>query len=191
MIILGVSGFFVHRVIIRSSYIKNLDDIRIKMYATAAFAEPLAQLTHDVWWNTIYKKSDRATNKYTVKNYMEKRITYQDSEFNGDFNESLRNLANDTETLAKIEVINNSCAEISDIFSKLQNPPPDLSACYATLNEMYDSFQIIVQCATNPSGSLTSYTTTFREADNAFINSFDKLDSIMPQSQTMTASAVN
>ena len=173
---------------IRKAYIDNLDDIRIKMYATVIFSEELAQLTHDVWLNTIEKKNDRNTNPYTVQNYAEDRYYYTKSEFYNDFNLSLRALAAAPETRAKIEVIRDYYSEISAIFAKLQNPPDDLTPCYAVLNEMYDSFQVIVDCAISPSGSLTTYTATFREADTSFVNSFKKLDAIIPLSDMVAIS---
>lgn len=192
VIVVCAVSFFAYRASVRNSirkaYIDNLNDIHIKMYATVILSEELAQLTHDVWLNTIEKKNDLNTNPYTVQDYAEGRYYYTKSEFYNDFNLSLRALAAAPETRAKIEVIRDYYSEISTIFAKLQNPPDDLAPCYTVLNEMYDSFQIIVDCAISPSGSLTTYTATFREADSSFVNSFKKLAAIMPVSDTASPS---
>ena len=152
------------------------------MLMTAADAESVANLIRAVWYNTIYTKSDRQTNKYTIKfyKYDEGQAYYSKDDFNGDFNISLSNLFSDSEISSKINEIRAGCIVVNDLYGKLQNPPDDLTACYATMNDMYDAFGDLTRCATDPSGSYTSFTSEFRTADSDFMDSYTKLSAIIP-----------
>ena len=69
---------------------------------------------------------------------------------------------------------------VTELYGKMQNPPEDLSNCYAVLGEMYDAFMDLTGCATDPSGSLTTFSSTFSEADDDFIDCYEKLGAMIP-----------
>lgn len=64
-------------------YQSNLSLATSTMLNSAVKAEDAGNLIHDVWYNTIYEKSDSRTNKYTYSS---------DYGFNSDFNTSLNAL---------------------------------------------------------------------------------------------------
>lgn len=171
----------------RDEYIENLNTIRFDMLMAAADAEDAAGLIHDVWYNTIYEKSNSETNKYTIKSskYSSSKSSYSDSDFNDDFNTSLTYLFIDAEFIEKQASIESQCDDIASLYGKMQNPPDDLSACYATLGDLYDAFLALTGCATDPSGNLNSYTSTLNEADSDFINYYDKLGAMIPTSEVV------
>ncbi len=154
----------------REQYIDDLKTIQAQMLLTAIDAESAGGLIHDVWYNTIYEKRDTATDKYTRGSYS----------FNSDFNTSLRNLFNDDEFIEKVDSIKDGSKKASELYGKLQNPPDDLKAAYSALNDLYDAFQTLTGCTTNPTGSLSSYTATFNQADSDFLKYYEKLGAVMP-----------
>lgn len=157
----------------RAEYIENLKTIKSEMFIYGLAAEKAGTLIHDVWYNTIYEESDSSTDKYT------KQGTYS-SKFNSDFNTSLGNLFSDESFADTLSSIRSGSRSVSDLYGKLQNPPDDLQGAYNALNDLYDAFQTLTKCATDPSGNLTSYTSTFNEADSNFAKYYEKLDSIIP-----------
>lgn len=169
----------------RLEYIDNLKTLRSDMLSTGADAENVAGLIHDVWYNTIFKEVDPATNKYTIKSksFITDTGRYSDSDFNDDFNTSLSALMFDPDIISKLASIETECDEISELYGKMQNPPADLTACYTTLSELYDAFLDLTGCATNPTGNLTSYTQTFNQADSDFMDAYKKLGSMIPEDE--------
>lgn len=175
-----VSVYFV-RLNARKNYIENLSAIRTDMLSTGIKAEEAATLVHDVWYNTIFKKSDAVTNKYAILSYKydSENFYYSDRDFNSDFNQSLQSLFRDDEFSHQISVIRVEYERISKKYGELQNPPDGLELCYSTLGEMYNAFQVVVRSATDPSGNLTSYTSAYREAEDSFVANYEKLNGLL------------
>ena len=159
----------------REQYVGNLLAIQAQMLLTAIDAESAGELIHDVWYNTIYEKKDTATDKYTRYNL------YGSYVFNSDFNTSLRNLFNDTAFIEKINSIKEGSKKVAELYGKLQNPPDDLVAAFSALDDLYDAFQTLTACATNPSGNLNSYTSSFNQANADFLKYYEKLEAVMPE----------
>lgn len=174
----------------REEYISNLSAIRVDMLTTGAKAEEMANLVHDVWYNTIYEKSDESTNKYCIQSsrYKASKTFYSDSDFNSDFNTSLAALFTDPTYISDAATVESEVSDITELYGKLQNPPEDLSGCYAVLGDMYDAFMDLAGCATDPSGNLSSYTSTLNDADSDFIDCYEKLGAMIP-SETVDSTA--
>ena len=174
----------------REEYISNLSAIRMDMLNTGAKAEEMANLVHDVWYNTIYEKSDAETNKYCIKSseYSESETYYLDNEFNSDFNTSLAALFSDHTYISDAATVESEVSDITELYGKMQNPPEGLGECYAVLGDMYDAFMDLAGCATDPSGNLSSYTSTFNDADSDFIDCYEKLGAMIP-SETVDSTA--
>lgn len=157
----------------RAEYLENLKAIKSQMFIYGLEAERAGTLVHDVWYNTIYEKSDLSTDKYT------KQGTYS-YKFNSDFNTSLSNLFSDESFAENLSSIRSGSKSVSELYGKLQNPPEDLQGAYSALNDLYDAFQTLTKCATDPSGNLTTYTSTFNQADSDFAKYYEKFDSVIP-----------
>lgn len=141
-------------------YAVNFDSCIQEMFYGAASAESTGGLIHDVWYNTINKKTNAKTDKYTKTKY---------GGFNKDFNDSLSNLFSDTEFKIKINDIKENQKQVASLMKKLKNPPEEYTDAYDALKNLYEAYCDITECAVNPSGSLSSYTSDFNAADSDFI----------------------
>ncbi len=157
----------------RNDYIDDLASIRSVMLSGAADAEKLCNLTHDVWYNTIYEEFDIDTDPFTRN----------DTGFNDDFNDSLSALYSDESTKTKISEIESNRYSVDAIMKKLLNPTGEFSACYDTLDALYDAYCGLTNLATSPSGSLTSFTESYREYDNDFVKYYEKLGNQIPEKE--------
>lgn len=155
----------------RQEYIEKLKNVNFLMLSGAAESEKLCNLTYQVWSNTIYKKFDGKTDKYTVKGI----------KFNEDFNTSLANLYNDEDTKKSITKIKENQKDVGEIIPEIKNPPEDLKDCSEIVNKMYDSYISLTNFANSPSGSLKSYNENFNNYDRTFMDLYNKLKLLMPK----------
>ena len=169
VIILGcVGGFFVKRWHDRktaAAYKDNLETAVITMLSGAAKAESSGNLIHKVWRNAIYKDSDDETDEYTKGEY---------DNF-VDFNTALSNLFADSTFESGISEIKRNQERVQSLMKDLQNPPAEYEDAYAALKKFYDSYTELVGCAVNPTGSLTTYTDTFNDADTKTMNCYKEM----------------
>ena len=147
-----------------SEYKSVFSEAASSMLSGAVAAETASGMIHDVWYNTIYEKSDSKTDEYTKRS---------GSRFNDDFNTSLSNYmsSNSYKTL-KATIVDNQ-RDVQERMKELQNPPDEYKDAYEAIKELYDAYTEIVNCAVNPSGNLSSYTQSFNKADSTFSNKYD------------------
>ena len=168
IVIAGISIiviFFITNGIRKNNYQTNLGIITKQMLDGGIIAEELTGLTHDVWYNTIYKKQNSKTDKFTGASYG----------FNSDFNLSLSSLSLDSDVRSKKRELENMRNKVEILMKKLQNPPKSLQNSYNDLDKLYRSFISYVELAINPSGSLTSFTSNVNKSSSDFIESYSKL----------------
>ena len=129
----------------------------IRLIATSSVeTEEAGGLIHDVWYNTIFEKSDSATNKYTKNSR---------GEYNDDFNDSIENLYNDSEFTSKISSINEDREEIIANMKELTNPPDKYKEAYLSLKTLYNDYMEFSDIVIEPDGTIFTYTESFNEAD--------------------------
>ena len=147
----------------KKTYADNYKEIVSLMLLNASQAESAGTLIHDVWYNTIYEVDDSTTDKYT-----------KDSKgrFNDDFNSSLLMLMISDDFSSDIETIQNNREEVQKMMKDMQNPPEEYEEAYEALKEFYDAYTKLVNLAVEPSGNLSSYTSSFNEADSETINAY-------------------
>lgn len=155
----------------RAEYINNLGAIRLAALDGAAEAEDLCNLTKAVWRNAIYEDRDAATDPYTRP----------DGYWVGDFNTALRNLYAADSTGETISTIELNQAVVDEFMVLLQDPPEGLESCYDIVQDLYTAYQSLTSLAISPTGSLTTYSSAFAEADNEFINYYDLLGVQIPE----------
>lgn len=155
----------------RAEYLDNLALARSTMLAGGAKAESLCNLTKSVWRNTIYEETDIETDRFTKTN----------GKFNEDFNDSISALFKDESTRKTVSDINANQEEVTEIMRKLQNPPDDLSACFETVESMYEVYSNFTGLAISPSGSLKTYAENFNTYDDNFMLYYNKLDTQIPK----------
>lgn len=146
-----------------STYQANARSVSGKMLASAAEAETVCNLIKSVWYNAIYEERDTTTDKYTrPKGY-----------FVDDFNEALGNLFSDSSFTSDIKSIENDKSSIASTMKDLRNPPEGCEELYEALKEYHDAYLELVNMAINPSGNLGTYSSSFSEADNEVIKTYE------------------
>lgn len=149
------------------NYESNLKKASTTMLVGAAEAETAANLIHDVWYNTIYEISSSKTDKYTKVNY---------GSFNSDFNTSLALLFLDESFNADIESIKDNQEQVKKIMKNLTNPPEGYQEAYNAIKAYYDAYLELTNLAVDPSGNLTSYTSSLNEADSNVSKCYEAMD---------------
>ena len=133
----------------------------------AAIITAIGVQTHkkNVWYNAIYEKSDSKTDKYTKpKGY-----------YVSDFNDALQNLFSDSSFSSQIADINDNKDTVNSLMKKLKNPPEEYKDAYESLSKLYDAYISLTNLATDPTGSLQTYSQNFNDADNETLNCYNAL----------------
>ncbi|HHX60607.1 MAG TPA: zinc ribbon domain-containing protein [Epulopiscium sp.] len=159
-------------------YGTNIELLMSEIISSGAEAEGLINLTYKVWYNTIYKKSDPETDKYTKKDDTREKDF---GDWETDFNKSLVRLFRNLDTKEKIENINLSEDRIEEIMRELKNPPVEYNRSYEILLELYSAYQGISDLAINPSGNLQSFGEDKKEKIGKFVELYNKLETQLPE----------
>lgn len=179
LIIGGLIGFYIYS---KKEYSKKINLLSFQMLGSSADCEKLADLTSNVWYNTIYEKSDKETNKYTIRsNYYKDYLpyyNYKDYQFNNDFNTSLNNLFVDKAD--EVSKINQEAEDIKNQVKDLKNAPLGQKDIYNALIDFNNAYQELVNLATNPSGSYTEYTKNKNEKIENGLNAYERLSTLLP-----------
>lgn len=150
-----------------NDYISTVTNMQSKMLSSGATAETQMNLTKSVWHNAIWDKSDSTTDKYTKGA--------------DDFNEALSNMASDSTVKSRISSLKSSKSEVDDLMKKLNNPPKGLESCYDTASDLYTEYCKMISLATDPSGSLQTYSSDCSSADSNFMTQYEKLTTKIPE----------
>ena len=156
----------------RNSYIDSLSSLRTTALSGAANAESLCNLTHDVWYNTIYKTRDSTTDAYT--------ISPSTKGFYSDFNTAIQNLYADQNTINEIAAIKSNQSAVDTIMKSLQNPTDEFKTCYGTADALYTAYEGLTGLAISPSGSLSTFTGNINQYDSDFMTYYNKLNLQIP-----------
>ena len=146
-------------------YGTNLNMAAYSMLSGASDAETCGNLIKQVWYNAICEKSDSKTDKYTKpKGY-----------YVSDFNDALQNLFSDSSFGSQIADINDNKDTVNSLMKKLKNPPEEYKDAYESLSKLYDAYISLTNLATDPTGSLQTYSQNFNDADNETLNCYNAL----------------
>lgn len=146
-------------------YGTNLNMAAYAMLSGASDAETCGNLIKQVWYNAICEKSDSKTDKYTKpKGY-----------YVSDFNDALQNLFSDSSFSSQIADINDNKDTVNSLMKKLKNPPEEYKDAYESLSKLYDAYISLTNLATDPTGSLQTYSQNFNDADNETLNCYNAL----------------
>lgn len=154
----------------RQEYIDNLRLIQVQMLSSGSVAEQMCNTTKSVWYNTIYEERDSKTDRYCMSN----------GKFNEDFNDSLNALYSNSDTITVVDGLKENRETIAALMNDLQNPPDEFTACFSTVESMYDAYWGLTGLAISPSGSLKTYSEEFRTYDSDFMKYYEKLDTQIP-----------
>lgn len=156
----------------RSEYIENLQAFASMALSGGAKAETVCNLTKSVWYDTIYEEYDVETAPYTRTN----------GKFNEDFNTSLSALYSSSEMISSISEIEDNQAVVEELYKKLADPEPEFEKCFEVVEDLYSVYYKFTKLAISPSGSLKSYSEDFSEYDSDFMEHYNKLLLLIPES---------
>lgn len=146
-------------------YSENLKLATATILIGASDAESSANLIKQVWHNAIYEKRNDKTDKYTQpKGY-----------FVSDFNDALGNLYADSSFSSKISSIEDNQDTVNGLMKNLKNPPDEYKDAYDAVSALYNAYIALTNCATDPSGSLQTYSSTFNDADTNTLNAYNAM----------------
>lgn len=149
-----------------NKYVDNIEDLKNTMLTGAASAESLCNLTNNVWYNAIWKKTNISTDKYTKSN----------GAFVTDFNDALYNLSIDPDIIKQIVNIETNVDSVNEKMKKMKKYPEDMKNEYETLQKMYDSYISFTSLAIKPTGSYKSYNENITKLDTEFMDLYKKVD---------------
>ena len=145
-------------------YKSNLETIVLDMLSGAAKAEKCGNLIKKVWNNSIFKQSDPETDKYT-----------HDYWSYNDFNTALKKLFDDTSFSAQIKSIEDNQSRVASQMKNMKNPPEEWKDAYDDLKDYYEEYLNFTNLVISPSGSLTSFSSSFNDADSKTLNMYNKM----------------
>jgi hypothetical protein len=162
----------------KNNYFINLSQIHSKILSGGVIAEQLTSITRQVWNNSIHKRSDIDTNKYTIQNniYSPNRLNYNSSDFLSDFNEALSNLSKDEDYISKKNDLRKIQDESTALMRDMKNYPQEYEYIYNDLLEYYNTFLSLTRIAINPSGSYNSFTSNVDDLITKFLEYHNKID---------------
>ncbi len=152
-----------------SAYSSNLKTISVLMISGAADAESAGNLIKSVWYNAIYEERDSSTDKYTRP----------DGYFVDDFNEALGNLFSDSSFVDKINGIKDNQDSVARYIKELRNPPEEFEEAYDAVKNCYDAYLTFTNLVVSPTGSLTTFSSNFNDADSDLVNKYNTLKSFV------------
>lgn len=148
-----------------ANYASTLETASFTMLLGAIEAEETGNLIKSVWYNAIYEEYDSETNKYTRPNG-----------YFVDFNDALSNLFSDYDFSSKVSSIESNQELVAGLMKDLKNPPEEFEEAYEAVKELYDAYTALTNLATNPTGSLTTFSQNFNEADTEVANCYDTME---------------
>lgn len=143
-----------------------------KIYVYGLISELQCYDIGQIWYNSIFKKSDYKYDKYT-------RDPKYPSLYN-DFNKSINNYT--TENAESIQKLKETKNELGNDIKKLKDLPNDsYQDVYDELIVFYGVFSKLVDSATSPSGTYKDYLTNYNTYSKEFQESYDKIIVLKPE----------
>lgn len=136
------------------------------MLKEASSAEDYGNLIRKVWYNAIFKEEDTETNKYTKKS----------GTFVSDFNDALSNLFADEYFRAQLDTLKLTRDSVKNYMKQLKDRSTENSDAYAAVCKLYSEYTKLVDLVTSPTGSLTTYTSEFRDTDTGVSDAFNTVE---------------
>ena len=149
---------------VHDEYVSNLNKVYLYMMGGAVTSETACNLTSGVWHDAIFGGWDDETSPYQAS----------------DFNDALKKLYESEKYQGYVSSIEDGNDKIDDIMRDLTDPPSDCESAYETLQDLYPEYQSFASLATDPSGSYTTYTQKFEDADSTVSSKIQLLGTQIP-----------
>lgn len=72
-------------------------------------------------------------------------------------------------------IIGTTKETVNSLMKELKNPPEEYKYAYDSISKLYDAYISLTNLATDPSGSLKTYSQNFNDADSETLNCFNAL----------------
>ncbi len=128
------------------------------MLSGAATAETWGNLTHDVWYDAINKEDHPSTEKYVLEHRS------NGSTWRRDFNDALGQLFSDLDYMLAMKSLEDNQESVLGLMKKLTSPPDEYKTAYTAITDLYNSYTEFTDLVINPSGSLSSFTSSYNDA---------------------------
>lgn len=175
-----VVGLIVHNKMVKdaakSQYSQGLNDYASEAIVLGTTCENMGNLTNKVWRNSIYKESDKTTDKYTKNS---KGVFYDD--FNDALSEWMfskkcsKMKANALAQKTKIDEIYKKIQDSSEYVDDSQKKRDEMDA----LKELRNEVETFYKITTAPTGSLDTFSESFSTSDEAFLAKYNALMSLI------------
>lgn len=138
--------------------IKNYEEMYSQavktMYVGSDDAETCGNLIAEVWYNSIFKKEDERTDKYTQP----------DGYFLDEFGDALDNLFDDYNFILKINSISSNQQKVQKLMKELKNPPESCEKSYDALMRLYEAYIGLTNVVIDPTGSYKEFSGSLNDA---------------------------
>ena len=149
-------------------YVDNLNQAVYLMILGASESETSCSLTIKVWNAAVFDEWDETTSPYKAS----------------DFNDALAKLMQSKEYQDRAAQIETYSQSVSSTMGDLTNPPDGCKEAYETLKSMYRDYSSLASMATNPSGSLQTYSSSYRQTDDDLLEDYNLIKTQIPNSST-------
>lgn len=150
----------------KKTYAADLNNISYTIMKSSASCEDVGNQIRKVWYNAIFDEYDLETYKYTAGA--------------SNFNEAVQNLFEDTNFSTKVSVIKNDKMAVDEYIRSLKSPPSEYEKCYDAVLNFYNEYCLFVEITTSPSGSLTTFSQNFNDADKEMSSAYRIVKSLLP-----------
>ena len=137
----------------QAEYIESLEEFRDSALTVGVRAETLSGAVQRVWREAIDDRED--------------------------FNDALRAFSSQDNVITSRAEIRDMRSEVVSMYLRLGAPPEGLERAGAAASAMYVALDVLIDLATSPTGSLTSYSESRREAIDEFMRNYRLLGDII------------
>lgn len=148
---------------VSKEYLENYKLASEMMFDGAVTAEKCGTLIHDVWYDAINEEYRDTTEKY-VREHMKNGSIWP-----RDFNKALQLLFSDSDFSSDIGEIKNNQEAVLSLMKKLTSPPDEYKTAYGAITDLYNAYTEFTDCVISPSGSLSTYSSAYGEAQTNFL----------------------
>lgn len=150
------------------AYVDLLEKAASDMLQGAGEAETTCNLINQVWYSAIWYDR-RSEWDSDIRDY-----------YSTDFNTSLVLLFASSEYKGHTSKIESYTSDVEADMRGLTDPPDDCEEAYDTVKDLYQQYSTLTDLATDPSGSLTSFHSSFSDADDDFMSAYNLLQTQIP-----------
>ncbi len=152
-----------------NSYVDDLNATASMILSSAAECETLGNDVKQIWNSAIWDKN--------IGDWDEKYQKY----YATDFNTALANYFSDSAVITTVAMVESERDDIDASMKRLENPPAGCEKAFDALEELYESYSDFARLATNPSGSLQTFSNEFGTLDSETVSLYEKAVRKIPE----------